>query len=67
MRQKLITLCPTSYELAKKKPNFSSWVRKKLLEGQAKSESDAQPQIKELCKHGWYAHICQVWGPCHVQ
>jgi hypothetical protein len=32
MRQKLITLCPTSFELAGKKANFSSWVRRKLLE-----------------------------------
>jgi len=32
MRQKLITLCPNSFEIAQKKPNFSAWVRKKLLE-----------------------------------
>jgi len=32
MRQKLITLCPTSFEEAKKMPNFSAWVRAKLLE-----------------------------------
>ena len=33
MRQKLITLCPNSFEIAQKKPNFSLWVRNKLLEG----------------------------------
>jgi len=32
MRQKLITLCPNSFEIALKKPNFSAWVRMKLLE-----------------------------------
>ena len=32
MRQKLITLCPTSFELAGKKANFSAWVRRKLME-----------------------------------
>jgi hypothetical protein len=32
MRQKLITLCPNSFELSLKKENFSEWVRKKLLE-----------------------------------
>jgi len=32
MRQKLITLCPNSFELAQKKDNFSEWVRSKLLE-----------------------------------
>ena len=30
MRQKLITLCPTTWELAQKKPNFSSWIRDQL-------------------------------------
>ena len=32
MRQKLITLCPTSFELAGKKANFSAWVRRNLME-----------------------------------
>jgi len=32
MRQKLITLCPNSFELAQKKNNFSEWVRQKLLD-----------------------------------
>ena len=31
MRQKLITLCPNTWELAMKKPNFSRWVREQLL------------------------------------
>ena len=31
MRQKLITLCPNSFELAQKKENFSQWVRNQLL------------------------------------
>ena len=30
MRQKLITLDPTSWDLAAKKPNFSQWVRDQL-------------------------------------
>jgi hypothetical protein len=33
MRQKLITLCPNSWEIASKKPNFSKWVRRQLLDG----------------------------------
>jgi len=32
MRNKMITLCPTTYETAQKMPNFSSWVRLKLME-----------------------------------
>jgi len=39
MRQKLITLDPTSWELAMKKPNFSQWVRNKLQE-EAKKNKD---------------------------
>jgi hypothetical protein len=34
MRNKMITLCPTSYELAQKMPNFSAWVRQKVLQHQ---------------------------------
>ena len=30
----MITLCPTSYELAQKMPNFSLFVRQMLLQGQ---------------------------------
>ena len=30
MRQKLITLDPTSWDLAQKKSNFSDWVRNQL-------------------------------------
>jgi len=32
MRHKMITLCLNSFEIASKMPNFSSWVRKKILE-----------------------------------
>lgn len=38
MRQKLITLCPTTYELASKKPNFSDWVRNQLRSERNKRE-----------------------------
>lgn len=31
MRHKTITLCPTSYEIARKMPNFSQWCRTILL------------------------------------
>jgi len=30
MRQKLITLCPNTFEIAQKMPNFSKWVREQL-------------------------------------
>ena len=46
MRQKLITLCPTTWELANKKPNFSSWVRDQL-----RSERNKREQWKDKTAH----------------
>ena len=43
MRQKLITLCPTTYELASKKPNFSDWVRNQLRSERNKRELHHNP------------------------
>ena len=40
MRQKLITLCPTTWELAQKKPNFSEWIRNQLRSERNKHEND---------------------------
>ncbi len=37
-RQKMITLCPTSYEIAQGMTNFSGWVRKQLLAMQIHKE-----------------------------
>ena len=34
MRHKMITLCPTTYEIAQKMPNFSEWVRNRLWESE---------------------------------
>ena len=40
MRQKLITLCPTTWELAQRKPNFSAWIRDKLRSERNRSENN---------------------------
>jgi hypothetical protein len=50
MRQKLITLCPTSFELAGRKANFSAWVRRKLLEEVKPSEVE----------YGAYCERCDI-------
>lgn len=61
MRQKLITLDPTSWDLASKKPNFSQWVRDQLRSERNKKSSD---KIHcRYCNHDWprksfYDHIC---------
>ena len=31
-RHKMVNLCPTTFEIASKMPNFSKWVRQALLE-----------------------------------
>ena len=38
MRHKMVSLCPTSYEKAQKIPNFSKWVRTKLLDDSTSTE-----------------------------
>ena len=30
MRHKMVTLCPTTYEIAQKTKNFSGWIREQL-------------------------------------
>jgi hypothetical protein len=42
MRQKLITLCPVTWELASKKSNFSAWIRDKLR--QERNMRDLSPE-----------------------
>jgi len=55
MRQKLITLCPTTFEIALKMDNFSAWVRDQLM-------IVRQTEVKEL-PLGWrFEYECPV---CH--
>jgi len=61
MRQKLITLDPTSWDLASKKPNFSQWVRDQLRSERNKKGADKI--LCRYCNHMWprnafYDHIC---------
>lgn len=44
MRQKLITLDPTSFEIASKMPNFSDWVRRELR----KFRDEQQRTVNEI-------------------
>jgi len=46
MRQKLITLDPTSWDLAAKKTNFSEWVRNQLRS--ERNGSDKQGYLEQL-------------------
>jgi len=57
MRQKLITLDPTSWERAMKKENFSEWVRKQLsLEADGRSIGALETELDEAYRRSdaWY-------------
>ena len=57
MRQKMITLCPTTYEMASNMSNFSAWIRQELMKKQA-TQHKAKPEITE--KYGAYCHRCDL-------
>ena len=59
MRQKMITLCPTTWEYASKMKNFSGWVRKQLEE-HAKAEVIDRKSTRLNSSHGYisYAVFC---------
>jgi len=57
MRQKLITLDPTSWDRAQKKDNFSEWVRKQLqleVEGRTISALEAELEVTHRRSESWY-------------
>ena len=61
MRPINVTLDATTWELAKKKPNFSSWVRDQLRSERNKKGADKI--FCRYCNHLWpknafYDHIC---------
>lgn len=48
MRHKMITLCPTSYEIASKRPNFSKEIRRYLMN--AETTDNLREEINYLEK-----------------
>ena len=57
MRHKTITLCPTTYEIARKMDNFSAWIRQELMKKQA-TQYKAKPEIKQ--KYAAYCNPCDL-------
>lgn len=51
-RQKMITLCPTTYEIAQGMPNFSEWVRSQLRKIEVNTPQVAPRRI----------YVCDVCG-----
>jgi hypothetical protein len=71
MRNKMITLCPTTYETAKKIPNFSAWVRNRLRDLEEYTPEILTPIVKvkydcKICglnytrpfKKDWFCESC---------
>lgn len=67
MRQKLITLDPTSWDLAARKTNFSQWVRDQLRSEDNKRKEYQQRRLKrcrdclEMARPGMsYCTMCAI-------
>ena len=65
MRQKLITLCPITWDLALKKTNFSKWVRDQLRSERNKIETNTR-YCRYCGKHHpidtFYDHVCDAFS-----
>lgn len=48
MRQKLITLCPVTWELAQRKTNFSGWIRDMLRKEQLHRDSETGMAVNHI-------------------
>ena len=57
-RQKMITLCPTTYEIAQSMPNFSAWVRTqlKLIEVNTAGTIVTLGYVCDTCGHTIHTH-----------
>ena len=57
MRHKTITLCPTTYEIARKMDNFSAFVRQELMKKQA---TQYKAKVEVLAKYAAYCNPCDL-------
>jgi hypothetical protein len=48
MHQKMITLCTTTFLLAKRKENFSEWVRQQLLNEEINEDGSHPIDLEQL-------------------
>lgn len=58
MRNKSISLCDKSFEVAKRMPNFSGWIREQLLAYQPKVEVKVEVNKRHTNKH----NVCKNCG-----
>ena len=53
----MITLCPTTFEIASKMKNFSKWVRQKMLEQQAEEQEAEANYTRYRCPACWKVFV----------
>ena len=53
----MITLCPTTFELASKMKNFSGWVRKQLMIQQIEQEEQEENYTRYRCPACWKVFV----------
>ena len=59
----MITLCPTTFEIAGKMKNFSKWVRQKMLEEHAQEQEKEQNATRYRCPACWKVFVDRNnWG-----
>lgn len=57
MRHKMITLCPTTFELASKMDNFSAWVRSELLKKHVDQQQQEENYTRYRCPACWKVFV----------
>ena len=65
MRNKTVSLCDKSYEVAQKMPNFSEWLRFQLLKPMKTPEEDrrnAPEYVKPKPQKNYLCRICRMSG-----
>lgn len=66
MRHKMITLCPTTFEMASKMKNFSKWVRQKMLEQHGQQQEQEANYTRYRCPACWKVFVDRAnFGEMH--
>ena len=64
MRPINVTLCSTTWELAKQKANFSGWVRRKLMDEQRKQQKQGLG-LKTMYES--FCEPCDLWYDSSIE
>jgi len=62
MKNKTISLCDKSFEVARKMPNFSGWIREQILTHQPKQKSETSRKIKPFVNKNAVCKNCGAIG-----